>query len=88
MCLGVPSIDLLFVSSYLIKYPHKSMINDFRIFGIHMAIFKLEPSNFAHFENLSCFKHKFLSLPHSNMAVFYDQFSDSLINFISDFVSA
>ena len=27
-------------------------------------------------------------LPYSNMAVFYDDFNDSLINFIRDFVSA
>ena len=55
MCLGVPSIDLFFVLSYLIKYVHKSIISDFCIFGIHRVIFfKLEPSNFVHFENLSC----------------------------------
>ena len=33
-------------------------------------------------------RHKFRFLPYSNMAVFYDYFNDSLINFIRDFVSA
>ena len=54
VCLGAPSINLWFVWSYLIKYVHNYIISDFRIFGIHRVIFfKLEPSNFAHFENLS-----------------------------------
>ena len=44
VCLGVLSIDLLFVLSYLIEYAHKSIINDFSIFGIHRVIFfMLEP---------------------------------------------
>ena len=55
VCLGVPSINLLFVLSNLIKYAQNSIISDFSIFGIHRVIFfKLEPSNFVHFENLSC----------------------------------
>ena len=37
--LGVPSINLLFVLSYLIKYAHNSIISDFSIFGIHRVIF-------------------------------------------------
>ena len=32
VCLGVPSINLLFVFSYLIKYAHNSIISDFSIF--------------------------------------------------------
>ena len=36
---GVPSIHLLFVLSYLIKYAHNSIISDFNIFGIHRVIF-------------------------------------------------
>ena len=39
VCLGVPSINLLFVLSYLIKYAHNSIISDFNIFGIHRVIF-------------------------------------------------
>ena len=39
VCLGVPSINLLFVLSYLIKYAHNSIIIDFNIFGIHRVIF-------------------------------------------------
>ena len=39
VCLGVPSINLLFVLSYLIKYAHNSIISDFSIFGIHWVIF-------------------------------------------------
>ena len=39
VCLGVPSINLLFVLSYLIKYAHNSTISDFSIFGIHRVIF-------------------------------------------------
>ena len=39
VCLGVPSINLLFVLSYLIKYVHNSIISDFSIFGIHRVIF-------------------------------------------------
>ena len=39
VCLGVPSINLLFVLSYLIKYAHNSIISDFSIFGIHRVIF-------------------------------------------------
>ena len=38
VCLGVPSINSLFVLSYLIKYAHNSIINDFSIFGIHRVI--------------------------------------------------
>ena len=37
--LSVPSINLLFVFSYLIKYAHNSIISDFSIFGIHRVIF-------------------------------------------------
>ena len=51
VCLGVLSINSFFVLSYLIEYAHNSMISDFSIFGIHRVIFfKLEPSNFVHFE--------------------------------------
>ena len=39
LCLGVPSINLLFVLSYLIKYGHNSIFSDFSIFGIHRVIF-------------------------------------------------
>ena len=39
VCLGVPSINLLFVLSYLIKYAHNSIISDFSIFGFHRVIF-------------------------------------------------
>ena len=39
VCLGVPSINLLFVLSYLIKYAHNSIISDFSIFSIHRVIF-------------------------------------------------
>ena len=39
VCLSVPSINLLFVLSYLIKYAHNSIISDFNIFGIHRVIF-------------------------------------------------
>ena len=39
VCLGVPSINLLFVLSYLIKYAHNSIISDFGIFGIDRVIF-------------------------------------------------
>ena len=39
VCLGVPSINLLFVLSYLIKYAHNCIISDFNIFGIHRVIF-------------------------------------------------
>ena len=39
VCFGVPSINLLFVWSYLIKYAHNSIISDFSIFGIHRVIF-------------------------------------------------
>ena len=39
VCLGVPSINLLFVLSYLIKYVHNSIISDFSIFGFHRVIF-------------------------------------------------
>ena len=50
--LGVPSINLWFLWSYLIKYVHNYLVSDFSIFGIYSVIFKLELSNFAHFENL------------------------------------
>ena len=39
VCLGVPSINLLFVLSYLIKYAHESIISDFSIFDIHRVLF-------------------------------------------------
>ena len=55
MYLGVPLINLWLVQSYLIWYVHNDLISDFSIFSIRSVIlFKLEPSNFAHFENLSC----------------------------------
>ena len=38
VCLGVPSINLLFVLTYLIKYAHNSIISDFSIFGFHNVI--------------------------------------------------
>ena len=37
--IGVPSINLLIVLSYLIKYAHNSIIGDFSIYGIHRVIF-------------------------------------------------
>ena len=37
--LGVPSINLWFVGSYLVKYAHNDLISDFSIFGIHSVIF-------------------------------------------------
>ena len=37
--LGVPSIDLSFVVSCLIKYAHNDLIIHFSIFGIHNVIF-------------------------------------------------
>ena len=36
---GVPSINLWFVLSYLIRYVHIDLISDFNIFGIYKAIF-------------------------------------------------
>ena len=39
VCLGVPSIHLLFVLRYLIKYVHNCIISDFSIYGIHRVIF-------------------------------------------------
>ena len=42
VCLGVPSINLLFVLSYLIKYAHNSIISDFSIFGFHRVIFSCD----------------------------------------------
>ena len=39
VCLGVPSINLLFVLTYLIRYVHNSITSDFSIFGIHRVIF-------------------------------------------------
>ena len=43
--LGVPSIDVWSLWSYLIKYPHHSLINDYRIFGVHdVIVLKSEPS--------------------------------------------
>ena len=42
VCLGVPAINLFFVLSYLIKYVHNFIINDFSIFGIHRVIFSCE----------------------------------------------
>ena len=52
VCLGVPSVNLLFVLSYLIKYAHKSIINDFSILVFIGSFVKLEPSNIVHFDNL------------------------------------
>ena len=37
--LGVPSIYLWFVLSYLIKYVHNRRISYLNIFGIHTAVF-------------------------------------------------
>ena len=54
MCLGVPSINLWLIRSYLIWYAQFGLISDFSIFSIHSVILKLEPSNFVQFENLSC----------------------------------
>ena len=54
VCLGVPSINSLFVLSYLIKYAHNSIISDFSILAFIESFFKLESSHFVHFENLSC----------------------------------
>ena len=62
-------LNLWFVWRYLIKYVHNYIISDFSTFGIHKVIFKLEPLNFAHFENLSGCEHKFRFLPYSIMAV-------------------
>ena len=42
MCLGVPSINLLFVLSNLIKYVHYYVISNFSIFGIHDVIFSCD----------------------------------------------
>ena len=42
VCLGVPSVNLLFVLSCLIKYAHNSIISDFSIFGIHRVIFSCD----------------------------------------------
>ena len=39
MCFGVPTINLLFVLSYLIKYAHNLTISDFSILGIYRVIF-------------------------------------------------
>ena len=51
--LGLPSINLWFVLSDLIKYAHNDLISDFSILAFTESFLKLEPSNFAHFENLS-----------------------------------
>ena len=55
VCLGVPSINLLFVLSYLIKYAHNSIISDFSIFGIHRVIFKVRVFKFCTFWELIIF---------------------------------
>ena len=47
VCLGVPSINLWFVLSYLIKYAHNSIISDFSIFGIHRVIFLVRVFKFC-----------------------------------------
>ena len=52
VCLGVPSINLLFVLSYLIKYAHNSIISDFSIFGFHRVIFKVMVFKFYTFWEL------------------------------------
>ena len=84
MYLGVPSINLWFVQSYLIIYVHSDLISNFSTFGIQSVIFMLEPSNFSRFENLSC--SAFFTIFY-NMAGFYESFKDSLTNFNRDFVS-
>ena len=71
VCLRVPSINLLFVLSYLIKYAQNSKLVISAFLAFMGWFFKLEPSNFVHFENLSCsWIYKFRFLPYSNMAVF------------------
>ena len=55
VCLGVPSINLLFVLSYLIKYVHNSIISDFSIFGIHRVIFLVKVFKFCTFWELVMF---------------------------------
>ena len=55
VCLGVPSINLWFLLSYLIKYAHNSIINDFSIFGIHRVIFLVRVFKFCTFWELVMF---------------------------------
>ena len=55
VCLGVPSINLWFVLSYLIKYAHNSIISDFSIFGIHRVIFLVRVFKFCTFWELVMF---------------------------------
>ena len=55
VCLGVPSINLWFVLSYLIKYAHNSKISDFSIFGIHRVIFLVRVFKFCTFWELVMF---------------------------------
>ena len=55
VCLGVPSINLWFVLSYLIKYAHNSIINDFSIFGIHRVLFLVRVFKFCTFWELVMF---------------------------------
>ena len=42
MCLGVPSINLWLIRSYLIWYAHNGLISDFSIFSIHCVIFSCD----------------------------------------------
>ena len=55
VCLGVPSINLWFVLSYLIRYAHNSIISDFSIFGIHRVIFLVRVFKFCTFWELVMF---------------------------------
>ena len=55
VCLGVPSINLWFVLSYLIKYAHNSIISNFSIFGIHRVIFLVRVFKFCTFWELVMF---------------------------------
>ena len=87
VCLGVPSINLLFVLSDLIKYAHNSIISDFNIFGIHRVIFQVRAFKFCTFWELIMFldiSSGFCRIP--IWLFFYDYFNDWLINSIRDFV--
>ena len=55
VCLGVPSINLWFVLSYLIKCAHNSIFSDFSIFGIHRVIFLVRVFKFCTFWELVMF---------------------------------
>ena len=53
MCLGVPSINLWLIRSYLIYYAHNNLISDFSIFSIHSVIFKIRAFKFCTFWELN-----------------------------------